>query len=265
MKLKKHLGQHFLHDRNILRKIASFLPARTDARIIEIGPGSGNYTEILLEKYREVLCIEIDPIWVKHLTQRFGNHPSLQIIEGDVLKISMKNILSPTKPNIVTGNIPYYITSPLLFALLKEVRQIDGILFLIQTEVAQRIVAREGSRDYGILSVAVQTFFQPRIVYHIPPQAFVPPPRVHSSVIWLEKKEEPLIHPDEFPDFNRFVHTLFSMRRKTIRNNLKSMLSKLHPEEMEAIHHWLPLRAEELSPEQIKNFYMMIRRVYVSK
>ncbi len=220
----RRFGQHFLTRPSILEQIASAAcgPAGegSDAPlVIEIGPGKGALTGPLLERARKVAAIEVDPVLVHYLRQKFRDALDagrLELIEGDVLKAD----LSRWGPAVVAGNLPYYITSP----ILERVFSADGwirAVFLVQAEVAARIAASPGGREYGYLSLLAQMYARPEILMEVPRAAFRPPPKVDSAVVRLDPRDAAaeLNIPDR-EAFLRFASTCFRQKRKTLRNNL---------------------------------------------
>ncbi|PKP03038.1 MAG: ribosomal RNA small subunit methyltransferase A [Bacteroidetes bacterium HGW-Bacteroidetes-6] len=219
---KKQLGQHFLNDANIARKIAESLRCASESStIVEIGPGSGFLTQFLLEYQSRLLLIETDRESVDYLNERF---PPLKenILHCDVLKVNLSDLSD--QPVSVIGNMPYNISGPLLFMALDQREMINEWVGMLQKEVADRIVAKPSSKAYGIPSVLLQAYFDIELLFNVPPSVFIPPPKVNSAVVRLVPKKS------DFPacDYNKLkilVKTAFNQRRKTMRNSLKSLLS----------------------------------------
>jgi len=236
---KKSLGQHFLNDQNIARKIAGSLKfANENTIVVEIGPGSGFMTQFLINNPYQLFLIETDGESVEYLNQKF---PQLKenILYKDVLSVNL-NEFSET-PLCVIGNMPYNISGPLLFMALEQRHIISEWVGMLQKEVAERIVAKPSTKAYGILSVLLQAYFETELLFNVPPSVFIPPPKVNSSVIRLVPKQTdfPVC---EYIEFKMLVKTAFNQRRKTMRNSLKTMF----PQEKLA----LPVfsrRPEELS------------------
>ena len=213
---KKHLGQHFLVDTNTAKKIAESLLYKGD--VLEIGPGMGVLTKFLLQNNDVNLAvIEIDGESVEYLQQHFEN---LKIIHQDVLKCDWRSVF-PAKFAVI-GNFPYNISAPILFRLLEYRAWIPEFTGMLQKEVAERITQQPGSKEYGILSVLLQTFYDAKYLFTVNETVFNPPPKVKSGVIRLLRKENFTLDCDEKTYFH-VVKTAFNQRRKTLRNSLKSI------------------------------------------
>jgi 16S rRNA (adenine1518-N6/adenine1519-N6)-dimethyltransferase len=238
------LGQHFLIKGSILERIAAAVcPAREDL-VIEIGPGRGALTEKLLKRASRVVAVEVDPYLVAHLRKRFAAEPRLEIVHADVLETD----LAQWGRGPVAGNLPYYITSPILEKAARL--QIPRAVFLIQKEVAQRLVAQPGVSDYGFLTVRMALFADVRLRFDVKPTAFYPPPKVDSAVVSLEphRRDLGVTDPDAFLEF---VGHCFRHKRKTIRNNLTEMYGR------EIVSSWPEggLRAEQISLDQFVGMF----------
>jgi 16S rRNA (adenine1518-N6/adenine1519-N6)-dimethyltransferase len=242
--LGQQLGQHFLHRRTYLEKIAAAVtPADT---VIEIGPGQGALTEYLLQSANRVIAIEIDPALVSRLMVRFAGNPKLKIVGADVLATD----LTQWGPATVAGNLPYYITSPIIERTLAMGRLLEKAVFLIQKEVAERITAKCGTREYGFLTVATQLFAEATILAKVPPAAFSPPPKVDSAILRLIPRA-PAEQPVDPAPLLAFLGLCFRQKRKTLRNNLAPFFGH------EAVDS-LPeasLRAEQLTLAQFRRLY----------
>jgi len=215
---KKFLGQHFLTDRNVARRIAdSFSPG--DATVVEIGPGTGALTRHLLDNGMHPWLLEVDHESVEYLKMNF-NPAQVEVIEADFLERGFQGI--PGDKVAVIGNFPYNISSQIFFKVLENRNRVDLVVGMIQKEVAQRIAAPPGSRTYGILSVLLQAWYDIRLLFHVPPGVFNPPPRVMSSVISLRRNAVTELGCDEGLFFT-IVKRAFGNRRKTLRNALKDL------------------------------------------
>lgn len=220
VRAKKHLGQHFLNDQNIARKIAETLTGQGYDIVLEIGPGMGVLTQFLLLSKFEVHVVEIDTESVGYLEQHY---PALhgKIHARDFLKFPLQEVFGE-KPLAIIGNFPYNISTQIVFRMLEQRDRIPEFSGMFQKEVAERICETKGSKTYGILSVLVQAFYKAEYLFTVPPQVFSPPPKVQSGVLRLTRKEEYHLPCNEKLFFN-VVKTAFNQRRKTLRNSLKSI------------------------------------------
>jgi len=256
-KAKKKLGQHFLIDKNIIRKIVEvFSPAENDL-IVEIGPGKGALTEELIKHSKNLILVEIDSELISELEQKF---PEIKIINKDILECDFSKDFFSSNFRII-GNLPYYITSQILFKIFDNYHMVNDVLIMIQKEVAQRIVAQKGTKDYGILSVFAQFYSDPKILFNVSKNVFYPKPEVDSSIIHLKMKQQIELNEKEEKCFRQVVKTAFNQRRKTLRNSLKNLFKEDEFEYSEKFFS-LPFdftrRAEELSLSEFiylaKNF-----------
>ncbi|MCF6347919.1 MAG: 16S rRNA (adenine(1518)-N(6)/adenine(1519)-N(6))-dimethyltransferase RsmA [Flavobacteriaceae bacterium] len=220
VRAKKHLGQHFLKDENIAKKIANTLTEKGYDTVLEIGPGMGVLTKYLLKKEFTTHVIEIDTESVEYLKAHYLNLTD-RIISKNFLKINISDEFQD-KPFAIIGNFPYNISSQILFKTLENKHQIPELSGMFQKEVAQRIAEKPGSKVYGILSVLTQAFYDVEYLFTVPPNVFNPPPKVDSGVIRLIRKENYILPVDE-QLFYKVVKTAFNQRRKTIRNSLKTL------------------------------------------
>lgn len=243
VKPKKHLGQHFLTDKNIAEKIALALSDKNE-RVLEIGPGTGILTRALVKRnFDHLKLIEIDSESVEYLHQ---NHPELStdIIEADFLKIPLIDIFKG-KTFAIAGNFPYNISSQILFRVFENHQIIPEVVGMFQREVATRIASKPGNKDYGILSVLLQIYYDIEYLFTVSENVFDPPPKVKSGVIKLVRNSrEKLPFPDAF--MKNVVKTAFNQRRKTLRNSLKPLLNTDDSKINSAI---LQQRPEQLSAE----------------
>jgi 16S rRNA (adenine1518-N6/adenine1519-N6)-dimethyltransferase len=212
--LPRRLGQHFLRDEAILERIATAAAPEHEPLIFEIGPGRGALTRHLIPRADRLVAIELDRTLIDPLRVAF---PSIEVVESDVLKYAF-----PAGPCVVAGNLPYYITSPIVEHVLGIGPDLKRAVFLVQKEVAERLAARPGSRDYGYLSVRTQLAARVEMLFPVPPGAFSPPPKVDSAVVELT----PL--GVEVPrELDRFIGACFLQKRKTLRNNLKAIYPRI--------------------------------------
>jgi 16S rRNA (adenine1518-N6/adenine1519-N6)-dimethyltransferase len=218
VKPKKHLGQHFLKDRNIAQRIVALLQAPPEAPVIEIGPGKGVLSQYLLPQYPNLQLVEIDDESVAYLEENFTD-PAPQIVHEDFLKWDLA-AAHPGDSHFI-GTLPYNISSPIFFKLLENREIVKEGVFLIQREVARRICSPPGNKTYGILSVLLGYYFELKYAFTVPPGAFQPPPRVQSGVMRMERKvQEEAV---EFSMLKKVVKAAFNQRRKTLRNALKGL------------------------------------------
>jgi len=228
VKAKKYLGQHFLKDEAIAKKIADTLSLDGYKNVLEIGPGTGVLTKYLLARDMNLIAMDLDEESIIYLNHSFslehpnvvGNNDRFQIVQGDFLQYNL-NALFNKEPFAITGNFPYNISTQIVFRLLDIKQRVPEFSGMFQKEVAKRICEKEGSKTYGILSVLVQAFYDAEYLFTVPPQVFDPPPKVESGVLRLVRKADLSLDCDEKLLF-RVVKTAFNQRRKTLRNSLKS-------------------------------------------
>jgi 16S rRNA (adenine1518-N6/adenine1519-N6)-dimethyltransferase len=230
--IRKSLGQHFLTDQAALVRIADALEATGTETIVEVGPGRGALTEHLLPRAGRLVAIEYDRALAARLRERYAAEPRVRIVEADVLESPLADIAG-TDDFLLAGNVPYYITTPILFHALRRPRALRAV-FLVQKEVADRLVAPPGTGDYGALSVNVQAVANVSRLFRVPAGAFHPPPRVDSAVIRVEPKQAAVVAPEEEEEFRAFVQGAFGLRRKQMRRVLRS-LRDVSPEDADAI------------------------------
>ena len=229
VRAKKHLGQHFLKDENIARKIGDTLTLNGYKNVIEIGPGMGVLTKYILQKDVKLVAMDLDSESIEYLNTSFilehanllRKDTSFQVLEADFLKFDL-NTLFEGEPFAITGNFPYNISSQIVFKMLENRDRIPEFTGMFQKEVAQRICEKAGSKAYGILSVLTQAFYNAEYLFTVPPGVFNPPPKVDSGVLRLIRKETYTLPCDETLFF-KVVKTAFGQRRKTLRNSLKSL------------------------------------------
>ncbi|MBA4250432.1 MAG: ribosomal RNA small subunit methyltransferase A [Chlorobiaceae bacterium] len=215
----KNFGQNYLQDKNILRKITEVIDPQQNDQFVEIGPGLGALTEFLYDKVENLCCVEIDKRISELLIKKF---PRINLIVSDFLQIDLDELQKDkTKKIRVAGNIPYNITSPIIFKLLEKRAIVKDAVFLVQLEVAQRITAKKGTKDYGILAVILNTFGDTELCFKVSPNVFFPKPKVFSAVIKISFKEIVTDLIDE-KIFIKIVKAAFSTRRKTLKNSLRN-------------------------------------------
>jgi len=241
---RKLLGQHFLVDRNVAARIVAMLSAPSDAPIVEIGPGTGALTGLLLQRFKHVTAVEIDARAVAHLRTLYGER--LRVVQGDVLDLDWVAFSADKgSPLYVIGNLPYNITSPILFALLRHRHLLCQAVLMMQREVAHRLVARPGTKAYGIPSVLTQLYASVELLRKVSPSVFVPRPEVESAVVRLEFGKAVPVGVDHAL-LQAVVRSAFGQRRKVLRNSLRVWT---RDRGIALPYSWESLRAEELSPQ----------------
>lgn len=256
VKPKKFLGQHFLTDLSIAKRIADTVDACPELPVLEVGPGMGVMTQFLAQKPRPLKVVEIDFESVRYLRDHF---PSLEegIIEDDFLTMHLDRTFEG-QPFVLTGNYPYNISSQIFFKMLDYKHIIPCCTGMVQKEVAERIAARPGSKTYGILSVLIQAWYDVEYLFTVEPGVFNPPPKVRSAVIRLTRNQTTELGCDEHL-FRSVVKTTFNQRRKTLRNNIRPLLTTLGIDNSELLTDPLfNLRPEQLS---VSDFIALTQRI----
>jgi 16S rRNA (adenine1518-N6/adenine1519-N6)-dimethyltransferase len=228
---RKSLGQHFLTDRRIVGRIADALHLEGDETVLEIGPGRGALTDLLADRAGRLIAIEYDRALAAMLRERYARRSNVLVAEADVLEVSLGELAAG--PYVLVGNVPYYITTPILFHALVPPRA-DRAVYLVQREVAQRLSAKPGSKEYGALTVNVAAVARAETLFGVPPGAFAPPPKVESAVVRITPRAEPLIAPEEERPFRTLVQGAFGMRRKQMRRVVRSLYA-LDAEQADAL------------------------------
>jgi 16S rRNA (adenine1518-N6/adenine1519-N6)-dimethyltransferase len=256
------LGQHFLTSDRYRLRVAQALPLRTSDLVIEIGAGRGAMTGLIAERARQLVAVELDAALAEALKVQFGTNNRVEIVQGDVLELDIAEVCRRHGAGraFIFGNLPYYITSPILHHLFQFEEHLSGMAFVVQREVALRIAAKPGSRDYGYLSVLAQTYARPRLVFHVPPGAFTPPPAVFSALITFDMPGTlPLVN--ERPAFLEFVKLGFGHKRKKLSNNLNPVYAA--PRVSEALRDLglsENVRAEELAVGDLGKLFEALKR-----
>jgi 16S rRNA (adenine1518-N6/adenine1519-N6)-dimethyltransferase len=254
---RKRLGQHFLTDRGVLGRIADALALTGQETVVEIGPGRGALTEQLVTRASRVVAVELDGTLAGILRAQYALDPRVSIIERDILDVRPADVAG-TDDYVLAGNVPYYITTPILFHVLRPPSPRRAV-FLVQREVAERVVSPPGSKVYGALSVNVQAVADAQILFVVPPRAFSPPPTVESAVLLVTPRAEPLVTEE---GFSEWVVALFGMRRKQMGRILRSVW-RLPPDQVERLlrEAGIPAdrRPETLSPEVLARLYRVYR------
>ena len=232
IKMSKKLGQNFLIKRGIVDEIVHAAELTPGEPVLEVGPGIGTLTQGLAQSGADVTAIELDRRLLEVLDTTLASYDNVRIIHGDVLKLDVPTIMNH-KPFKVVANLPYYITTPIIMSLLESKLPIERLVVMVQKEVALRMVAKPGTKDYGALSVAVQYYTEPDIVLDVPPKSFLPAPAVTSSVIRCVLRDKPPVDVIDEKLFFRVVKAGFAQRRKTFANTMKTTgLSKDRIEEL---------------------------------
>ncbi|HZP18458.1 MAG TPA: 16S rRNA (adenine(1518)-N(6)/adenine(1519)-N(6))-dimethyltransferase RsmA, partial [Terriglobales bacterium] len=224
---KPKLGQHFLQDQGIAQRAIAALGGISQSTVLEIGPGRGALTATLVRRARRLIAVETDRVLAAQLRMRFSLAPNIEVIEGDILAIDLDSLFGPrpgsTRPGMepaiervrVIGNLPYFLTSEILLRLFEYRKYFDVLVLMVQKEVAERLAAKPGSSQYGLLSATAQLYTRVEQLFNVPPEAFSPPPKVHSSVIRLELSPKlKSLRVDE-AEFLRFLRLCFAQKRKT--------------------------------------------------
>ena len=230
---KKKFGQNFLIDENVVRKIVRISGVTVDDTVLEIGPGIGTMTQILAEEAGNVLAVEIDTKLIPVLEFTLADCPNVTVINNDILKCNLKELsdsYNSEKPFKVVANLPYYITTPIIMGLLEEnavqnKKLLSSITVMIQKEVAERITATPGTKEYGALSLAVEYYTKPSFLMNVPANVFMPRPGVDSAVIGLEILKEPPVDVKDEKKLFRLIKAAFAQRRKTFINSVSGVLN----------------------------------------
>jgi 16S rRNA (adenine1518-N6/adenine1519-N6)-dimethyltransferase len=221
--MRKKYGQNFLIDNHVLEKIVRAADITKDDFVLEIGPGIGTLTQYLCDNAREVLAIEIDRMLIPILEETLADYSNVTVLNGDILKVDIAALVKKynnNKPVKVVANLPYYITTPIIMELFEKKIPLAGVTIMIQKEVADRIQSGPGSKDYGALSLAVQYYAKPYIAANVPPNCFMPRPKVGSTVINLTPYENPPYHVEDENLLFLLIRASFNQRRKTLVNGI---------------------------------------------
>jgi 16S rRNA (adenine1518-N6/adenine1519-N6)-dimethyltransferase len=219
---RKRLGQHFLIDRNILNKVIRTAKIEKEDVVLEVGPGLGEMTLALARHAKRVIAIEIDPKLVAILKKKMEDLPNVEVVRSDILRLSFNQFLEKEgQPIKVVANLPYQISTPLLFRFIESKEVFATFTLTLQKEVAERMVAPPGGKDYGPLSIFTQLFLDISVRFFIKPSAFFPPPKIESAVVHMAWKEKPIIETEDDAWFKRVVRACFGYRRKMLINALK--------------------------------------------
>lgn len=263
---QKKYGQNFLIDLHVLNKIIDSADIQKDDLVIEIGPGIGSLTQELAERGREVIAIEIDKKLIPILEETLSAYNNVTVINEDVLQVDLKQLIMEKnngKPVKVIANLPYYITTPIIMRFFEEEIPLDRMTVMVQKEVAERMEAKAGTKDYGALTLAVNYYAKPYIVAYVPHNCFMPRPNVGSAVIELKKYQEPLINVSNKEKMFQIIRAVFNQRRKTMLNSVSNLLGldkaliKLTLTEMGLSE---TIRGENLTLEEFAKFTTLIEK-----
>jgi 16S rRNA (adenine1518-N6/adenine1519-N6)-dimethyltransferase len=254
----KKFGQHFLTDKKILGAIVDALAPTTSDTVLEVGPGRGSLTDILVERSEKVVAVEIDRALAENLRERYRDRSNVEIVEGDFLEIEPRSIIGGDY--LLIGNVPYYITTPIVFKAL-EPPIARRAVFLVQREVAERMAAKAGDDEYGALTVNVAVVATVEQVMTVPAAAFRPPPKVESAVVRLSPRKQPIVPLESLASFRTFVQAAFGQRRKQMQRVLRS-LRGLSPDQAGAILERVGIepsaRPEVVTPEEFAKLFGLV-------
>lgn len=222
LRADKKLGQNFLIDPEIVSSIVRAAGLTPEDHVLEVGPGIGTLTQGLAESGASVTAVELDRRLLPVLETTLAGYDNVRIVSGDILKVNIMEEVGADSFK-VCANLPYYITTPIIFALLEKRLPMERLVAMVQKEVAERMTAKPGGRDYGALSVAIQYYTEPEIAFTVPPSSFIPAPAVESAVIVCRRRKKPPVEVADEALFFHVVKAAFSMRRKMLNNSLKSM------------------------------------------
>ena len=262
-KARKRFGQNFLHDQNIIQRIINSIAATDEQYIVEIGPGKGALTEHLVQRCKQLDVIELDRDLIPILQQQFSSYDNFKIHNADALQFNFSSLLSQTDTSAkfrLVGNLPYNISTPLIFHLLENVHLIDDMHFMLQKEVVERLTAQPGTKAYGRLSILVQYLCHAEQLFIVPPGAFTPAPKIDSAIIQLMPRQTSDSLIDGTLERLSFIaKSAFSQRRKTLRNNLKKILTD---EQIKSCDIDPSRRAETLSIEEFVQLSKQLNNQY---
>ncbi len=260
---RKRFSQNFLVNLRAAERIVDYLELKSDEKVLEIGPGKGVLTQFLLEKANRVYGVELDRNLCKYLEEKFKDNENLEVINQDILKFNLYKIVDKGEKLKVIGNIPYQITTPIFEYLIQNREFIDFAILTVQKEVAKRICAKPGTPDWSPLSIGIQLFSNPEILFTLKPNSFYPPPKVDSAVIRVRFLLRPKVDV-EFPFFTDLVKAVFSQRRKTLLNSLSKSLD-LNKDELKTILENAKIdskrRGETLSLKELADLASLISEI----
>jgi 16S rRNA (adenine1518-N6/adenine1519-N6)-dimethyltransferase len=253
--VRKSLGQHFLTDRKALEQIVGAAAIDPEDTVVEVGPGRGALTDLIVERAGRVVAIEYDRALAAQLRDRYATRKNVEIVQADVLTVRLADVAGPKFKLI--GNVPYYITTPIIFHALERPRP-ELAVYLVQREVAERLTAPPGGGEFGALTVNVGAVADAEMLFTVPAGAFRPPPKVDSAVVRITPKQASLVAPDQEDGFRTFVQSVFSMRRKQMQRILRSVWSLTQEqadERLAAVGLDAQARPETVSIEQFARLF----------
>jgi 16S rRNA (adenine1518-N6/adenine1519-N6)-dimethyltransferase len=243
-KARKRFGQNFLTDHGVIRNIVRAIHPQKNNHIVEIGPGKGAITELLVEVCDHLTVIELDRDLTPWLHARFEKYPGFQLFQADALQFDFSQLIHEKKLLRIVGNLPYNISTPLIFHLLNYAAQVQDMHFMLQKEVVERMAAQPGDSAYGRLSIMVQYYCAVENLFLVPPESFDPIPKVDSAIVRLMPHQQLPYVATNFNAFEQLVNIAFQQRRKTLRNSLKNIIPK---DDLEKLPVDLQLRPEDVS------------------
>ena len=253
LKADKNLGQNFLVEESVVNRIAKAAELTPEDTVLEIGPGIGTLTQALALTGASVVSVELDKRLIPVLQETVGAYKNVRVVQGDILKINILETVQGATPFKVCANLPYYITTPIIMNLLEQKLPLERLVVMVQKEVAERMTASPGGRDYGAISVAMQYYTEPKIAFIVKAGSFLPAPKVDSAVLVCKKRSTPPVDVPDEKTFFKVVAAAFSVRRKMLTNSLKNMGGQT----TEQVKAWLDRagidgkrRAETLSLEE---------------
>lgn len=257
IKANKKLGQNFLISEEVVNKIVDCSQITKEDLVIEIGPGLGTLTKLLLDKAGKVICIELDTNMLKILEDRFSLYNNFELINNDVLKVDLKNVIEKEKSNgniknaKIVANLPYYITTPIIMKLLEEELELESITVMIQKEVADRLIAIPGSKNTGAITYSVYYYATSEDILEVPNNSFIPEPEVTSKVIKLNIRKQPIIIPKDKEKMFKVIKCAFMQKRKTLLNSLTN--SKIFENKAQGIDILKKIGiSENVRPEELE-------------
>ncbi|MBC7188350.1 MAG: 16S rRNA (adenine(1518)-N(6)/adenine(1519)-N(6))-dimethyltransferase RsmA [Calditrichaeota bacterium] len=246
---KRSLGQHFLVDPNVARKIVRAFAPQPGDTVVEIGPGQGALTELIAGEVRRLIAVELDRTLAAELAERFRGVPGVEVVEADFLTVNLGRLAPRGERVRLLGNIPYNISGPLIFRVLEQVGVVQDMMLMLQKEVALRVVAKPGSKQYGPLAVHSQLVADVRLLFEVSPQVFRPKPKVDSAIVHWTFLASPRLEVEDRGFFSKFVRAAFGQRRKVLRNALARTCGKTV---LDALHEpLLARRAEQLTVAEL--------------